>query len=292
MELTDMAPAVKDVDFKVFQTVLEKGGQVKAIVVPGGADKYSRKEIDAKQEYIKRFGAKGLAWLKVTDDGFSGPVAKFFKDSVDSIKQTAQADVGDLILFVADKRKVVADALGYLRTSIARELDLIDKSKFNFLWVVDWPLFEYSEEFHRYIAAHHPFTMPNEEDIGLLDTDPHQAHAQSYDIVLNGFELGGGSIRIHQRAIQEKMFKALGFTKERAEKQFGFFLDALDYGFPPHGGLAIGLDRFAMLLSGKENIREVIAFPKNSKASEPLTNAPSTVVQKQLDELGLEIQDD
>lgn len=292
MELTDMAPAVKNVDFKVFQTVLEKGGQVKAIVVPGGADKYSRKEIDAKQEYIKRFGAKGLAWLKVTDDGFSGPVAKFFKDSVDSIKQTAQADVGDLILFVADKRKVVADALGYLRTSIARELDLIDKSKFNFLWVVDWPLFEYSEEFHRYIAAHHPFTMPNEEDIGLLDTDPHQAHAQSYDIVLNGFELGGGSIRIHQRAIQEKMFKALGFTKERAEKQFGFFLDALDYGFPPHGGLAIGLDRFAMLLSGKENIREVIAFPKNSKASEPLTNAPSTVVQKQLDELGLEIQDD
>ncbi|MCI1700173.1 aspartate--tRNA ligase [Liquorilactobacillus nagelii] len=292
MELTDMAPAVKDVDFKVFQTVLEKGGQVKAIVVPGGADKYSRKEIDAKQEYIKRFGAKGLAWLKVTDDGFSGPVAKFFKDSVDSVKQTAQADVGDLILFVADKRKVVADALGYLRTSIARELDLIDKSKFNFLWVVDWPLFEYSEEFHRYIAAHHPFTMPNEEDIGLLDTDPHQAHAQSYDIVLNGFELGGGSIRIHQRAIQEKMFKALGFTKERAEKQFGFFLDALDYGFPPHGGLAIGLDRFAMLLSGKENIREVIAFPKNSKASEPLTNAPSTVVQKQLDELGLEIQDD
>lgn len=292
MELTDMTPAVKDVDFKVFQTVLEKGGQVKAIVVPGGADKYSRKEIDAKQEYIKRFGAKGLAWLKVTDDGFSGPVAKFFKDSVDSIKQTAQADVGDLILFVADKRKVVADALGYLRTSIARELDLIDKSKFNFLWVVDWPLFEYSEEFHRYIAAHHPFTMPNEEDIGLLDTDPHQAHAQSYDIVLNGFELGGGSIRIHQRAIQEKMFKALGFTKERAEKQFGFFLDALDYGFPPHGGLAIGLDRFAMLLSGKENIREVIAFPKNSKASEPLTNAPSTVVQKQLDELGLEIQDD
>ncbi|MFT8727154.1 MAG: aspartate--tRNA ligase [Liquorilactobacillus ghanensis] len=291
MELTDMAPAVKDVDFKVFQTVLEKGGQVKAIVVPGGAEKYSRKEIDAKQDYIKRFGAKGLAWLKVTDDGFSGPVAKFFKDSVEVIRQTAHAKTGDLILFVADTRKVVADALGYLRISIAHEMDMIDKSKFNFLWVVNWPLFEYSEEFHRYIAAHHPFTMPNEEDIGLLDTDPHQAHAQSYDIVLNGFELGGGSIRIHQRDIQEKMFKALGFTKERAEKQFGFFLDALDYGFPPHGGLAIGLDRFAMLLSGKENIREVIAFPKNSKASEPLTNAPSTVVQKQLDELGLEIQD-
>lgn len=292
MELTDMAAAVKGVDFKVFQNVLQKGGQVKAIVVPNGADHYSRKEIEAKQDYLKRFGAKGLAWLKVTADGFSGPIAKFFKDQVAEIKAAAGAKVGDLILFVADKRKVVADALGYLRTNIAHELNLIDESKFNFLWVVDWPLFEYSEEFHRYIAAHHPFTMPNEEDIHLLDTDPHQAHAQSYDIVLNGYELGGGSIRIHRREIQEKMFKALGFTKERAESQFGFLLNAFDYGFPPHGGLAIGLDRFAMLLSGKDNIREVIAFPKNSKASEPLTNAPSTVSVKQLDELGLEVEDD
>ncbi|KRM89664.1 aspartate--tRNA ligase [Liquorilactobacillus vini] len=292
MELTDMAAAVKGVDFKVFQNVLQKGGQVKAIVVPNGADHYSRKEIEAKQDYLKRFGAKGLAWLKVTADGFSGPIAKFFKDQVAEIKAAAGAKVGDLILFVADTRKVVADALGYLRTNIAHELNLIDESKFNFLWVVDWPLFEYSEEFHRYIAAHHPFTMPNEEDIHLLDTDPHQAHAQSYDIVLNGYELGGGSIRIHRREIQEKMFKALGFTKERAESQFGFLLNAFDYGFPPHGGLAIGLDRFAMLLSGKDNIREVIAFPKNSKASEPLTNAPSTVSVKQLDELGLEVEDD
>ncbi|WP_281165010.1 aspartate--tRNA ligase [Liquorilactobacillus sicerae] len=292
MELIDMAAAVKNVDFKVFQNVLQKGGQVKAIVVPNGANHYSRKEIEAKQDYLKRFGAKGLAWLKVTPDGFSGPIAKFFKDQVAGIKSAAGAKVGDLILFVADTRKVVADALGYLRTSIAHEMNLIDESKFNYLWVVDWPLFEYSEEFHRYIAAHHPFTMPNEEDIHLLDTDPHQAHAQSYDIVLNGYELGGGSIRIHRRDIQEKMFKALGFSKERAESQFGFLLDAFDYGFPPHGGLAIGLDRFAMLLSGKDNIREVIAFPKNSKASEPLTNAPSTVSAKQLDELGLEIEDD
>mgnify|MGYP001301010504 FL=1 len=291
MELTDMAAAVKDVDFKVFQNVLQKGGQVKAIVVPGGADHYSRKDIEAKQDYLKRFGAKGLAWLKVTDTGFSGPIAKFFKDHVEQITKAAGAKVGDLILFAADTRKVVADSLGYLRTSIAHEMNMIDESKFNYLWVVDWPLFEYSEEFHRYIAAHHPFTMPNEEDIPLLDTDPHKAHAQSYDIVLNGYELGGGSIRIHRRDIQEKMFKALGFTKERAEKQFGFLLNAFDYGFPPHGGLAIGLDRFAMLLSGKDNIREVIAFPKNSKASEPLTNAPSTVSQKQLDELGLEIED-
>ncbi|KRL04302.1 aspartate--tRNA ligase [Liquorilactobacillus oeni] len=292
MELIDMAEAVKDVDFKVFQNVLKNGGRVKAITVPQGADKYSRKDIDAKQDYLKRFGAKGLAWLKVTDDGFSGPIAKFFKDSVAKIKDAAHAKKGDLILFAADTGKVVADSLGYLRTSIAKELGMIDESKFAFLWVVDWPLFEYSEEFHRYIAAHHPFTMPNEEDVELLDTDPHKAHAQSYDIVLNGYELGGGSIRIHKRSIQEKMFKALGFTKEKAEKQFGFFIDALDYGFPPHGGLAIGLDRFAMLLTHKDNIREVIAFPKNSKASEPLTNAPSTVAQKQLDELHLETSDE
>ncbi|WP_311408545.1 aspartate--tRNA ligase [Liquorilactobacillus uvarum] len=292
MELTDMADAVRNVDFKVFKTILEKGGQVKAITVPNGAEKYSRKDIESKQEYIKRFGAMGLAWLKVTETGFSGPIAKFFKNDVENIKKAANAGVGDLILFVADKRKVVADSLGYLRTSIAKELDMIDKTKFAFLWVVDWPLFEYSEDFHRYIAAHHPFTMPNEEDVDLLTTDPHKAHAQSYDIVLNGYELGGGSIRIHQRDIQEKMFKALGFTKEKAEEQFGFFMDALDYGFPPHGGLAIGLDRFAMLLSGKDNIREVIAFPKNSKASEPLTDAPSTVAQKQLDELHLDTTED
>lgn len=292
MELKNMAGAVKDVDFKVFQNTLENGGQVKAITVPGGADKYSRKEIDAKQDYIKRFGAKGMAWLKVTDDGFSGPIAKFFNENVAVLCEAAEAQVGDLILFVADTRDVVAASLGYLRTSIAKELDMIDESKFAFLWVVDWPLFEYSEDFHRYIAAHHPFTMPNEEDVALLDTNPHKAHAQSYDIVLNGYELGGGSIRIHQRKIQEKMFKALGFTKESAEAQFGFFIDALDYGFPPHGGLAIGLDRFAMLLAKRDNIREVIAFPKNSKASEPLTNAPSTVAPKQLDELHLETIED
>ncbi|MFT9097441.1 aspartate--tRNA ligase [Liquorilactobacillus sp.] len=292
MELKNMAGAVKDVDFKVFQNTLENGGQVKAITVPGGADKYSRKEIDAKQDYIKRFGAKGMAWLKVTDDGFSGPIAKFFNENVAVLCEAAEAQVGDLILFVADTRDVVAASLGYLRTSIANELDMIDESKFAFLWVVDWPLFEYSEDFHRYIAAHHPFTMPNEEDVALLDTNPHKAHAQSYDIVLNGYELGGGSIRIHQRKIQEKMFKALGFTKESAEAQFGFFIDALDYGFPPHGGLAIGLDRFAMLLAKRDNIREVIAFPKNSKASEPLTNAPSTVAPKQLDELHLETIED
>lgn len=287
MELTNMADAVAGAGFKVFDSTLENGGQVKAITVPGGADKYSRKHIDEKQEYIKRFGAKGLAWLKVTDEGLTGPIAKFFKEREDKILAASGAKAGDMILFVADKPKVVADALGYLRVAIAKELDMIDKSQFAFVWVVDWPLFEYSEEFERYIAAHHPFTMPNEEDLELLATDPHKCHAQSYDIVLNGYELGGGSIRIHQRSVQEEMFKALGFTEESAKEQFGWFMDALDFGFPPHGGLALGLDRFAMLLAGKDNIREVIAFPKNSKASEPLTHAPSPVADKQLDELYL-----
>ncbi len=287
MELTNMADAVAGAGFKVFDSTLENGGQVKAITVPGGADKYSRKHIDEKQEYIKRFGAKGLAWLKVTDEGLTGPIAKFFKEREDKILAASGAKAGDMLLFVADKPKVVADALGYLRVAIAKELDMIDKSQFAFVWVVDWPLFEYSEEFERYIAAHHPFTMPNEEDLELLATDLHKCHAQSYDIVLNGYELGGGSIRIHQRSVQEAMFKALGFTKESAKEQFGWFMDALDFGFPPHGGLALGLDRFAMLLAGKDNIREVIAFPKNSKASEPLTHAPSPVADKQLDELYL-----
>lgn len=287
MELKDMSGAVQNAGFKVFDMTLENGGQVKAITVPGGADKYSRKQIEEKQEYIKRFGAKGLAWVKVTDDGLTGPIAKFFTERAEDIKAAAEAKSGDLILFVASNRKVVADSLGYLRVAIAKEMDMINKDEFAFIWVVDWPLFEYSEEFDRYIAAHHPFTMPNEEDLDLLKTDPHKCHAQSYDIVLNGYELGGGSIRIHRRDIQEAMFKALGFTKEKAEEQFGWFMDALDFGFPPHGGLALGLDRFAMLLAGKDNIREVIAFPKNSKASEPLTHAPSTVAPKQLDELYL-----
>lgn len=287
MELHDMSAAVANAGFKVFDSVLENGGQVKAIAVPNGAGAYSRKQIDAKQEYIKRFGAKGLAWVKVTSDGLQGPIAKFFKENAAQITEASEAKEGDLILFVADKAKVVADALGYLRVAVAKEMDMIDETQFAFIWVVDWPLFEYSEDFQRYIAAHHPFTMPNEEDLDLLKTDPHKCHAQSYDIVLNGYELGGGSIRIHRRDIQEDMFKALDFTKERAEAQFGWFMDALDYGFPPHGGLALGLDRFAMLLAGKNNIREVIAYPKNSKASEPLTNAPSFVSDKQLAELFL-----
>ncbi|GEO57053.1 aspartate--tRNA ligase [Companilactobacillus bobalius] len=291
MELQNLNDVLKDTEFKVFKNTIDNGGQVKAIVVKDAADKYSRKNIESYQEYIKRFGAKGLAWFKYNDDDMTGGVSKFIKDHKDALVDRLGLENNDLVLFVADKKKVVADALGYLRKAIAKEQHLYDPNEFAFIWVVNWPLFEYDEGIQRWTAAHHPFTMPNEEDVHYLNDgeDPHKAYAQSYDIVLNGYELGGGSIRIHDYKIQEKMLKALNFTKEKAYEQFGFLLDALQYGCPPHGGLAIGLDRFAMLLSGKDNIRDVIAFPKNSNATEPMTHAPLEVAKQQLDDLGIEV---
>lgn len=290
MELKDLSDLFFESEFKVFKKAISTGGQVKAIVVKNAAEKYSRKRLDEQQAYITRFGAHGLAWLKVEQGEFHGPVAKFLSKKTAALTERLELADNDLVLFVAASKRVCADSLGYLRQYFAKDLHLYDDNQYNFLWIVDWPLFEYDEGIKRWVSAHHPFTMPNEEDLDLLDTDPHRAHAQSYDIVLNGYELGGGSIRIHTREIQEKMFRALGFSKKRAQEQFGFLLEALDYGFPPHGGLAIGLDRFAMLLSHRKNIRDVIAFPKNSKATEPMMHAPSEVFNQQLADLHLDIK--
>lgn len=286
MLLQDLTEIVKEVDFKVFS----EASVVKAIVVKDKADKYSRKNIDKLTEIAKQYGAKGLAWLKYADNTISGPVAKFLTAIEGRLTEALQLENNDLILFVADSLEVANETLGALRTRIAKELELIDYSKFNFLWVVDWPMFERSEEEGRYMSAHHPFTLPTAETAHELEGDLAKVRAVAYDIVLNGYELGGGSLRINQKDTQERMFKALGFSAESAQEQFGFLLEAMDYGFPPHGGLAIGLDRFVMLLAGKDNIREVIAFPKNNKASDPMTQAPSLVSEQQLEELSLTVE--
>lgn len=289
MELQDVSEIVKDSSFKVFAGAVESGGQVKAINVKGAADNYSRKDIDALGEFASVYGAKGLAWLKVDADGLKGPIAKFFEgEAGEALANSLDAEAGDLLLFVADKKSVVADALGALRLKLGKDLNLIDETQFNFLWVTEWPLFEYDEEEGRYYAAHHPFTMP--ADVDGLETDPSSVKAQAYDLVLNGFELGGGSLRIYQRDVQEKMFKALGFSAEEAREQFGFLLDAFEFGTPPHGGIAFGLDRIVMLLSGSTNLRDTIAFPKTASASDLLTEAPSSVDSAQLLELGIAIQ--
>ncbi|HFI0138765.1 TPA: aspartate--tRNA ligase [Streptococcus suis] len=285
MLLQDLTELVKEVDFKVFS----EAPVVKAIVVKGAADSYSRKDIDKLTDYAKQFGAKGLAWVKVDKGELAGPVAKFLTGITENLTASLQLEDKDLVLFVADELEVANNTLGALRNRLAKEQGLIDESKFNFLWIVDWPMFEWSEEEGRYMSAHHPFTLPTEETAHHLDGDLAQVRAVAYDIVLNGYELGGGSLRINQKDMQERMFKALGFSAEDAHEQFGFLLEAMDYGFPPHGGLAIGLDRFVMLLAGEDNIREVIAFPKNNKASDPITQAPSTVASAQLEELALDI---
>ena len=288
MLLQDLTEVVKGVDFKVFS----EAPAVKAIVVKGAADNYSRKDIDKMTEVAKQYGAKGLAWIKVVDGELNGPVAKFLTGIQADLTTALGLEDKDLVLFVADTLEVANATLGALRGRIAKELGLIDTDKFNFLWVVDWPMFEWSEEEGRYMSAHHPFTLPQAETAHELEGDLAKVRAIAYDIVLNGYELGGGSLRINQKELQERMFKALGFSAEEANDQFGFLLEAMDYGFPPHGGLAIGLDRFVMLLAGEENIREVIAFPKNNKATDPMTQAPSTVALKQLEELNLQVEQD
>ena len=288
MLLQDLTAVVKGVDFKVFS----EAPAVKAIVVKGAADNYSRKDIDKMTEVAKQYGAKGLAWVKVVDGELNGPVAKFLTGVQADLTTALGLEDKDLVLFVADTLEVANATLGALRGRIAKELGLIDQDKFNFLWVVDWPMFEWSEEEGRYMSAHHPFTLPQAETAHELEGDLAKVRAIAYDIVLNGYELGGGSLRINQKELQERMFKALGFSAEEANDQFGFLLEAMDYGFPPHGGLAIGLDRFVMLLAGEENIREVIAFPKNNKATDPMTQAPSTVALKQLEELNLQVEQD
>lgn len=288
MLLQDLTDLVKGVDFKVFS----EAPAVKAIVVKGAADNYSRKDIDKMTEVAKQYGAKGLAWVKVVDGELNGPVAKFLTGIQADLTAALGLEDKDLVLFVADTLEVANATLGALRGRIAKELGLIDNDKFNFLWVVDWPMFEWSEEEGRYMSAHHPFTLPQADTTHELEGDLAKVRAIAYDIVLNGYELGGGSLRINQKELQERMFKALGFSTEEANDQFGFLLEAMDYGFPPHGGLAIGLDRFVMLLAGEENIREVIAFPKNNKATDPMTQAPSTVALKQLEELNLQVEQD
>ena len=290
LELIDVADIVKDSDLKVFSTVVENGGHVKALNLKGLADEYSRKDADSLAQFVAKYGAKGLAWLKVEEDGLKGPIAKFLVNQETALRERLDAEVGDIIFFCADKPSVVAQSLSELRLHFGRKHDLIDQSKFNFLWVVDWPLLEYDEDANRYQAMHHPFTRPVNEDFNALLENPAAAKAQAYDIVLNGYELGGGSLRIYRRDMQEAMFNVLGFTKESAQEQFGFLMDALDYGFPPHGGIALGLDRLVMLLAGEDNIREVIAFPKNGSAMDTMTQAPSPVSEQQLQELSLKIR--
>ena len=290
LELQDLSEFSSTVDFKVFKAAVESGGSVKAIVVEGAAPDYSRKDIDKLEAFVKNYGAKGLAWMKVNEEGLQGPIAKFFDDEKkQELSETLSLKTDDLVLFVADKDSVVHAALGNLRNKLGKDLGLTDKEQFNFVWVTDWPLFEYDEDLGRYFAAHHPFTSPKKEDMDKLETAPHEVKANAYDIVLNGYELGGGSIRISDAELQERMFRALGFSDEERDNQFGFLIEAFQYGAPPHGGIAYGLDRFVMLLTGSDNIRDVIAFPKTQNASDLMMNAPSDVSAAQLNELHIDV---
>ncbi len=289
MEITNLSDVVKECGFKVFTDAIANGGSVRGLCLEGGAS-MGRKDIDRLGEFVKTFKAKGLAWIQLKEEGVKSPIAKFFQEEeLNKIIETMGAKTGDLILIVADKNSVVLKALGELRLELSRKFDLVkDKNEFNFTWITEFDLLEYDEEEGRYFAAHHPFTMPMDEDIQYLDTDPGRVRAKAYDLVLNGEELGGGSIRIHDTKLQEKMFEVLGFTQESAWERFGFLLEAFKFGPPPHGGLAFGLDRMIMFLAGTENIKDVITFPKNQNAFCYLTEAPNIVDEEQLKELGIE----
>lgn len=286
MELINMVDAVKDSDFKVFNTIIENGGIVKAINVKGYAA-IPRRELDGLVDFVGIYGAKGLAWMQIQEDGsVKSPIAKFFSEAhLANILKTAAAEPGDLLLFIADKPSVVAQALGALRIEMAKRRDLIDPEALAFTWVVDFPMFEYDEEEKRYVAMHHPFTAPRDEDLPLLATDPGKVYAKAYDMVLNGTEIGGGSIRIHRRDVQKQVFAAIGLSEEQAVEKFGFMMNAFEYGAPPHGGLAFGLDRLIMIMAHRDSIRDVIAFPKTQSASCLMTQAPNEVDEKQLREL-------
>ena len=290
-ELCDLTDKVKDCSFKVFTDAIEAGGSVRGICVTGAAGDYTRKKIDKLTEAVKSYGARGMVWMKKTEEGVSSSVNKFFSpEQLEDIADYMGAKAGDLILIISDTNKVVFDSLGFLRRHIAGEMGLLDDNQFNFLWVVDFPLFEYDEKEDRWSAMHHPFTSPKTEHAQLLKTDPHKCLANAYDIVLNGVELGGGSIRIHDQEMQEDMFKALNMTQEDIDEKFGFLVEAFKYGAPPHGGLAYGLDRLVMLLTGEKSIREVIAFPKNQNAQCMVSEAPGLVDEAQLDELGIQLK--
>jgi len=286
MELVDVSDLVKNCGFRVFTDAIAAGGSVRAINAKGCGAKFSRKEIDSLGEFVKTYKAKGMAWIVVEENGLRSSIAKFFSDEdIKAVLSRMGAEPGDLICFVADKNSVVYDSLGALRVELAKRLNLINKDEFRFLWVTEFPLLEYDEEEKRWVAKHHPFTSPMDEDIKYIDTDPGRMRAKAYDIVLNGVEIGGGSIRIHSQELQSKMFKLLGFTEEQAWERFGFLLEAFKYGTPPHGGMAYGLDRLVMLMAKRNSIRDVIAFPKVQNASCPMTNAPDFVDKRQLEEL-------
>jgi len=289
MELCDVSDIVADSEFRVFTEVLKKGGQVKGLVAPGCA-KLSRSRIEELTEFVKIFKAKGLAWMRVTPDGIDSPIKKFFPEgTINALLERMKPNPGDLLFFIADQPKIVADALGNLRLRLGRELGLIDENRLDFLWVVDFPLFQWNEEENRWESEHHPFTAPNYEDLHLLDEDPGKVRSQSYDLVINGMEIGSGSVRIHDTELQRKIFRILNLSEEEIQLRFGFFLEALKYGAPPHAGIALGFDRLVMIMAGGQSLRDVIPFPKTQRGICLVTGAPSEVTEEQLKELHIKV---